>query len=208
MFYVSCFMILIIGLGNPGKKYQNTRHNIGFRIIDEFGKKNIFPEFRLSKKIKAEISESSLDNKKILLAKPQTFMNESGKAVKLLNSKFNLPASATPKALRAGILNSKLLVVHDDIDLPLGKIKIVENRGSAGHKGVQSIIDELGTKNFFRFRVGIKPEQTYRPVRRSENFVLKNFTKEEEKILKEVIKKTCQGIEIAIKQGIEKAQST
>ncbi len=187
-------MILLVGLGNPDKKYQNTRHNIGFRIIDNFAQENNFPEFRLSPKFKAETSEGNLNGKKILLAKPQTFMNESGKSVKILSNFSNTTRTV-------------LVVIHDDIDLPLGKIKVSENRGSAGHKGVQSIIDELKTKNFLRFRIGIKTKQSDGTVYQCEDFVLQKFTKEEEKILKEIIKKTCKAIDIVIKQGIEKAMA-
>ena len=212
-------MILLVGLGNPGKKYQNTRHNVGFRIVDNFAKENNFPEFRLSKKFKALISEDTLHNKKILLAKPQTFMNDSGKSVRAI---FNFQFSIFNEFSILQFSNKNLIIIHDDIDLPLGKIKITKNRGSAGHKGVQSIINELGTKNFLRFRIGIKPpkqslalfrdatgqaKQTDATVYRSEDFVLRKFTKEEEKILKEIIKKTCQAIEMATKQGIEKAMA-
>ncbi len=155
-------MILIVGLGNPGKKYKNTRHNFGFQVIDAL-------------KIK---------NEKIILFKPQTFMNESGQAVKKLIAKHQLPIS-------------NLLVVHDDIDLPLGTIKLVKNRGAAGHKGVQSIIDALGTKDFHRLRLGIRPEIKPRNV---DKFVLQEFTKTENKVKKESIEKAVLAIELAIKQ--------
>lgn len=145
-------MILIAGLGNPGKEYERTRHNIGSRVIDTL---------------------ESLNLENIVLVKPTTFMNESGKAVKKIISNSKL-------------LISNLWVVHDDIDLPIGKFKIQMGKSSAGHKGVQSIIDHLGTKDFWRVRIGIcpargKPEAV-------EKFVLQNFTKTEEKILEEVIK--------------------
>ncbi len=164
-------MILIVGLGNPGKKYQKTRHNIGTGIIDEL---------------------ESLSLKEVILAKPKTFMNLSGKAVKQLINKFQIP-------------NSKLIVVHDDIDLPLGKIRIVKGRGSAGHKGVESIIKELETKNFIRFRIGICPK-TGKP-KNPERFVLQKFNKDEEKIIKEVIKKTAEAVELFLKEGLEKTMS-
>ena len=197
-------MIIIIGLGNPGKKYIRTRHNLGFRVIDGFKKKEKFPKFRFSKKFNSLISEGRLNKKKIILAKPHNFMNESGKAVK--------PLATFYKTTR-----TVLVVVHDDVDLPLGKLRISKGRGAAGHKGVQSIIDELKTKNFVRFRIGIRPTHlldvrrpTIKPFshRTIEDFVLQKFTKKEEKILKEVIKRTCQAIETAITEGIEKAQST
>jgi len=188
-------MILIVGLGNPGKNYKNTRHNTGFLAIDEFAQKNYFSDFRLSKKFNTEISEGVLSDQKIILAKPQTFMNFSGKSAKKLIRNWKLEIK-------------NLIVIHDDIDLPLGKIKIVKNRGSAGHKGVESIIKELKTKNFIRFRIGIRPQRTYGPVRRStEEFVLKKFGKEEEKIIKEVVKKSVEVIETFLKQGLEKAMN-
>ena len=151
-------MILIVGLGNLGKKYQNTRHNIGFRVIDALTKTK---------------------RRGFMLAKPQTFMNNSGKAVKTLVKFYKIKPE-------------NLWIIHDDIDLPLGKIKIAKGRGSAGHKGVQSIINELKTKDFNRLRIGICPK-TGKP-KNVEKFVLQNFTKEEEKIEKEVVEETIQAI--------------
>ncbi|MBZ9578443.1 aminoacyl-tRNA hydrolase [Patescibacteria group bacterium] len=187
-------MILIIGLGNPGEEFKKTRHNLGFRVVNQFVKEKKFLKFKFSKKFNSLISEGFLDKKKTALAKPQTFMNESGKAVKKL---FTVYCS----------LLTDLWVIHDDVDLLLGKIKIVKNRGAAGHKGVKSIINELGTKNFVRFRVGIKPQRTENRKQKTEKFVLQKFTKEEEKIIKKVIKKGCLAIKIAITEGIEKAMN-
>lgn len=188
-------MILIIGLGNPGKKFEKTKHNFGFLVLDEFFKKNKnfynLSQFILTKEFNCLISEGKIEKKKIILAKPQTFMNDSGKAVRLLIANFKLKTE-------------NLLVIHDDLDIPLGKIKIVKNRGSAGHKGVQSIIDKLGTKNFVRFRIGI---QSKKKEKKTENFVLQRFNKKEKKIVKEVIKKTIEAIEISLKEGVEKAMS-
>lgn len=183
-------MLLIAGLGNPGPKYQKTRHNLGFRAVEEFQKENNFPNFKFSKKFNAEISEGILGQEKIILAKPQAFMNLSGQSVKSL------------------ILNLKpktLIVIHDDIDLPLGKIKISKDSGAGGHKGVESIINYLKNKNFIRIRVGIQPGKG-KP-ENVENFVIKNFTKEEEKILQETISKTTKAIEILLRNGIEKAMN-
>jgi len=185
-------MILIVGLGNPGQKFQKTRHNVGFRVLDLFQKENNFPDFSLSKKFNSLISKEVLEQKKIILAKPQTFMNDSGKAVKRLISNIQYPVS-------------NLWVVHDDIDLSLGEIKIVKNRGSAGHKGVQSIINEIGTKNFVRFRIGIANQRTENKEQKTEEFVLKNFTKEEEKIVNEIIKKTAEAIKLAIIESTDRA---
>jgi len=191
-------MILIIGLGNPGKKFEKTRHNVGFRAVTAFQAKNGFSDFKFSKKFKAETSEVVFDNEKIILGKPQTFMNNSGKAVKALINNRQLAIN-------------NLFVVHDDIDLPLGKIRISVDRSSAGHKGVESIIRELKNKNFARFRIGIKTEGNEQKIKnrkqRVEKFVLKKFTTDEEKILKKVIEKTVEAIEITIKEGVEKAMA-
>jgi len=170
-------MMLIIGLGNPGKKYENTRHNIGSRIVGEL---------------------ESLNLKNVVLAKPKTFMNESGKVIKTLIKTY-LPNNAMAE------LRRQLFIIHDDIDLPLGKIRIVKNRGAGGHKGVESIIRELKTKNFIRFRIGIQPK--FGKPKNPEKFVLQKFNKEEEKILKEVVEKTVEAIETAIKKGTEKAMN-
>ena len=187
-------MIIIVGLGNPGKKFEKTRHNVGFRVLDEFSRKNNFSDFKLSKKFLAEISEGIMNKEKVVLTRPQTFMNQSGKSVKILNTKYK-------------IQNTNLFVIHDDIDLPLGKIRISKGRSAAGHKGVESIIKELKTKDFVRFRIGIKSQKTDSKKQKTEKFVLQKFNKDEEKILKEVIEKTAEAIEMATKEGIEKVIS-
>ena len=203
-------MHLIIGLGNPGRKYQETRHNIGFQVVDEFLKENNFPRFKFAKKFNAEISEGILGGEKILLAKPQTFMNLSGKSVKPLIDFYKI----TPPGR---------VVIHDDIDILLGEIRIAKNRGAAGHKGIESIIKESKNKNFIRFRIGICPK-TGKP-KNIEKFVLQKpreakpseagdetksqrpFNKDEEKIVREVIKKSAEAIEILLREGLEKAMN-
>ena len=137
-----------------------------------------------------ELKSLNLEN--VALAKPAAFMNESGKPVKDLLKTYRLKPD-------------NLIVVHDDIDLPVGKIRIVKNRGAAGHRGVESIIKELRTKNFIRFRIGVCPK-TGKP-RNPESFVLQKFHKEEEKIIKEMIKKTAQAIELFLKEGLEKTMN-
>ena len=184
-------MKLIVGLGNPGRKFKKTRHNVGFRVIDGFKRRNNFPKFKFSKKFQSLISEGYFNREKIVLIKPQTFMNDSGKAVKSLTKNYKLK-----------IIN--LFVIHDDVDIPLGKIKISIGRGSAGHKGVQSIIDELNTKNFIRLRIGIKSTPNNKKKVKRE-FVLKKFTKKEEKVVRKITKETISAIEIALKDGLEKA---
>jgi PTH1 family peptidyl-tRNA hydrolase len=179
-------MILIVGLGNPPKKYQKTRHNIGSRIISELHSPSTSRLVRATNRLKS----FNLEN--VVLAKPTTFMNESGKAVKALLRIHRLKPD-------------NLIVIHDDIDLPLGKIRIAKNRGAAGHKGVESITKELSTKNFIRLRIGICPKSG-KP-RNPEKFVLQEFHRGEERAVKEIIKKAAEAINSLIKEGLEKTMS-
>jgi len=220
---------IIIGLGNPGKKYEMSRHNLGFWVIDKIAENFKFPVMNHQSKFKAEISEGIVSGKKILLVKPQTFMNESGRAVSAISRFYKIK----PR---------DIWVVYDDFDLLLGKLRISFNRSSGGHKGVESIIDQLGRKDFFRFRIGINqkskikstpsrviggqksqtiPIPTKLPARLAmrsiagrqfkiqnlNKFVLGKFSNEEEKIIQEAIKKTVLAIETALKENIEKAMS-
>jgi PTH1 family peptidyl-tRNA hydrolase len=197
-------MILIVGLGNPGKKYIGTRHNLGKEIVQKFAKTFNFPKFKLNKKLKAEISENIIDNQKIILALPTTYMNESGQAVKNLIINYQL-----------SIIN--LWVVHDDLDLPFGKIRISKNRSAGGHKGVQSIINQLGTQNFVRFRLGIKTRtdadkdtdlrgQRHEQIQ-TEKFVLEKFNKEEQKKLKNIIQLAIEALAFSIKNNPNQAMN-
>lgn len=173
-------MQLIIGLGNPGEKYANTRHNVGFMALDKIANNFFtiggsaldgqFSKFNFQIKFNAEVYEDTIDDKKVILVKPQTFMNESGKTVKTIMDYYKIPIE-------------NIIVIHDDLDITLGKYKIVRDRTSAGHKGVQSIIDNLGTKDFKRIRVGIGVENKKIP---TEVFVLENFTKEEQEIINKI----------------------
>ncbi len=156
--------ILIAGLGNPGKKYEKTRHNAGFLAADFLRKHFELPAWKLSKKHNAFVSIGEINGKKIILAKPQTCMNSSGSAVRSLMRLY-------------GLGEESLVVLHDDIDIPFGKIKISANSGSAGHHGVESVIEFLGTRNFTRVRVGIQPDQSKPDA--VEEFVLQKFSQEE-----------------------------
>ncbi|MBI2054404.1 MAG: aminoacyl-tRNA hydrolase [Candidatus Staskawiczbacteria bacterium] len=182
--------MIIVGLGNPGEKFKNTRHNAGFMALDHFAEKNNFPEFELQKKYEALISDGIIENKKIILAKPQTFMNNSGGSIKKIVKSYS---------------TKTLLLIHDDIDLPLGKIKIAKERGSAGHKGVESIVKAVGNKGLIRIRIGICPEKG-KPKNR-ESFVIKKFAQEEKKLLSRVIDKASECLNILIKEGLEKAMN-
>jgi PTH1 family peptidyl-tRNA hydrolase len=191
--------ILIVGLGNPGKSFENTKHNFGFIILDNFQKKYDFPEFKEDKKLKAQISEKNILGKKVLLAKPLTFMNNSGDSVQVL----------VKKELNQKNVSESLLVIHDDLDIKFGEIKIVKNRGSAGHKGVESIMKKIKTQDFTRIRLGIGQENKKRITNKQKikEFVLSPFSQKQKKILNRVIAKSIEAINIFIKEGPNKAMN-
>lgn len=190
-------MKTIMGLGNPGKEYENTRHNAGRMVAEYFVKKNDLKDFVMDKKSNSLISK----NPKILIALPETFMNKSGfSAGKLIKPKK--PSSA--KASK-GKENKDLIIIHDDLDLPLGKIKISYGKNSGGHKGVESIMRALKTKNFYRIRIGVvssknKPADILK-------FIVGKFKPEEEKIFKKVVKTVSEALDTIIESSPERAMS-
>jgi peptidyl-tRNA hydrolase, PTH1 family len=163
-------MKLIIGLGNPGQKYVATRHNLGFIFLDKLKERWSCPEFKLENKFDAEISQGKINGAKIILAKPQNFMNLSGEAVKKIIAFYKIKLA-------------DLLIIHDDIDIFCGKYKLATDSTSAGHNGVQSIIDNLGTKKFARLRIGIKNElaDNATPQMETSDFVLGKMSPDEMK---------------------------
>lgn len=158
-------MKLLIGLGNPGIKYEHTRHNAGFLAVQAFAQKHKFG-FSPSGKFFAEVWEDNISGQKVITALPQTFMNDSGKAVSGLIGYYKI----NPE--------TDLIVVHDDTDLLFGKTKLVYDSSSAGHKGVQDIIEKLGTQKFHRLRIGVE-NRVSREDLPTETFVLQNFSDEE-----------------------------
>jgi len=187
-------MKLIIGLGNPGKKYEATWHNAGFLVIDLLKTKQAgeFLSCNKNKKFKAEVCENNSPEEKKILAKPQTFMNKSGESVKALANFYKMKPE-------------DIWVIHDDIDLPLGKIRISQNASAAGHKGVQSVIDELGTQGFIRFRLGIQPITPLKMP--TEKYVLQKIDKESKVVIDEVMEKVLAALEIALVQGVTEAMN-
>lgn len=163
-------MKLLIGLGNPGREYQNNRHNIGFQVLDQLAR-----DFKLEKKFKAEIFKG--DN--FLLSKPQTFMNNSGQAVASIKTFYKIKPE-------------NIIVIHDDIDLPIGTIRISQGSTSGGNKGVESIIKEIGSKNFIRLRVGVANAQ--RAKIPADKFVLQNFSPADKKILKAIMPQILEAL--------------
>lgn len=186
-------ILLIAGLGNFGEKYNNTRHNIGFEAIDQLQEnwKTIynFSKWKLSPKFNGELSEGKIAKTKIIMVKPTTYMNNSGIAIKKIIEFNKIPYG-------------DIFVIHDDFDLPFGKIKKSYGRGSAGHKGAESIITALGTKNFTRIRVGINPANKKLPPKSLDSFVLAKFTENEKKEIPDIIKKAASEIDAIVQKSI------
>lgn len=180
---------LILGLGNPGKEYEWTRHNAGRAAAEYFAKKQDYPEFKYDKKSDSLVAKSG----KAVVALPETFMNKSGSAVgKLIKSKKNLP---------------ELAVLHDDLDLPLGRFKISYGKNSGGHKGVESIMRALKTKNFVRIRIGLAPPKKKPSQKEIIKFILGKFKPSEFEIMKKVFKKISDALEIIATDSLERAMS-
>lgn len=173
-------MFLIVGLGNPGTKYEGTRHNFGFMVLDLLAGGTTWENKHQSEIIKLP---------DVILAKPQTFMNESGKAVKEILKYY-------PQA--------NLVVLHDELDLPLGTMKIQKNISAAGHNGIQSIIDELGTKDFIRIRLGVEKENRMEP---GEAYVLQKFSADQQELVSQVLEQAKNAVETIQTSGFEIAQS-
>lgn len=183
-------MFFVVGLGNPGKKFENTRHNLGFNVLNYFALENKFPEFKIDKKSNSLISDQFFGKQKVFLIKPQTFMNLSGKSVKFLLNYYNKKSFFSfliEKIKKKKYPLDNLIVIHDDLDISLGKFKIIQKGGAAGHNGVKSIIQELNTNNFTRIKIGIQPEE--KKELDISSFVLEHFNKKEEEIIDNLIKK-------------------
>jgi len=176
-------MKLIVGLGNPGEKYQKTRHNIGFVVIDKLVENLNFAtaDFKDSKQAKANYLKVNYNNQDIEFLKPMDFMNNSGFSVAY--------------AIKNHDLNPKqdLIVIHDDKDIPLGDIKIQKDKSDAGHNGIKSIINHLKTQNFTRVRIGVAPENP-KKIGDTANFVLKKFGLFEKKKINTAVEKAVAEI--------------
>lgn len=170
-------MKIIVGLGNPGKEYEKTRHNVGFMVLEELRKRLDFDEFKEDGKKQAEISSGEFNGEKVILARPLTFMNKSGEAVQKLVSFYKIDLA-------------DLLLIYDDIDLPLGTIRVRE-KGSAGtHNGMKSVISVLGSQDFPRFRIGIENRgELAAKEQDTTSFVLGKFSWKEKEIIKKSINK-------------------
>ena len=183
-------MKLIVGLGNPGRLYANNRHNIGFSCLNHFAKTQ---GIQFDKKQgQARIGIGEVAGNQVLLAKPQTYMNRSGQSVSRLVKRFNIDLS-------------DLLVIHDDLDLPLGKIRIRQDGNPGGHKGVDSIITELGNRDFPRLRVGIGRPATPLAEISEDNiiaYVLSDFTPEEKQVITQAVPRASEAILCLLTEGL------
>jgi len=182
-------MYLIVGLGNPGAEYAGTRHNLGFMLVDrlaaEAGAHVKRPECR------SLVGNVTIENQRVTLVKPQTFMNLSGEAVGCLTSKYELNADS-------------LIVISDDLALPFGSIRLRERGTAGGHNGLKSIIGVLGTNEFIRLRIGIQPEH---PLSDAKRFVLDEFSRTERESLPEILERGTQALCSVLRSGVAKAMS-
>jgi peptidyl-tRNA hydrolase, PTH1 family len=182
-------MEMIIGLGNPGQEYKDTRHNIGFKVVEllacELGLKLD------SKRFQSRNCRTRLEGKDIIFLCPMTYMNLSGSSVRQCADYYKIDIE-------------DILVIHDDLDLPLGRVKIARQGGAGGHKGVQSIINHLGGANFPRIRIGIGRPRYNEPI---ETFVLSPFYKDEREIAEEMIRLGAEACRLAISDGVESAMN-
>jgi PTH1 family peptidyl-tRNA hydrolase len=184
-------MKLIVGLGNPGRAYANNRHNIGFTCLNHLARTHGIKFDQ--KKGRARIGMGKVAGNRLVLAKPQTYVNSSGESVSRLVKKFNIGLD-------------DLIIIHDDLDLPLGKIRLSYGSSSGGHKGIESIISYLGNQNFTRVRVGIG-----RPAGASEDeiiaYVLSDFTAEQKQAIAPAIPKVTEAILCLLTEGLEAAMN-
>lgn len=184
-------MIIIAGLGNPGTEYEGTRHNIGFTVVDEL-QRQFGSDFLFKKNFKAEISEARMGREKVLLVKPQTYMNLSGEAIVPLLRFYKLDAD-------------DLLVICDDLDMPVGRVKVVRKGSAGGNNGLKSIIQHLGTNEFPRLKLGIG--RPVHPGQSPSQYVLQKFSKEQNPIVDDVMRVAIQASETFVNQGLQEAMN-
>jgi PTH1 family peptidyl-tRNA hydrolase len=186
---------LLVGLGNPGKGYAHNRHNVGFQCLNHFARLHSIHFFH--RQCQARVGIGKMSGEKLVLARPGTFMNLSGKSVACLVRKHKIPLS-------------DLLVIYDDLDLSLGKIRLRQSGSSGGHKGINSIISALGSQEFPRIRVGIgRPHAEEHSLSEDAivNYVLSDFSRQEEAMIKPVIARVAEAIDCCLTQGITTAMN-
>jgi len=180
---------ILVGLGNPGAQYRFTRHNIGFRIIDRFALQITGSKIKWKKKFLAQILDYTYNAQDLILVKPQTYMNLSGRAVKEITDYYH-------------INNSQLLIIHDDFCLPLGRIRIRKKGSAGGHHGLESIISSLKSEEIPRMRIGIRNDCQLEHLDYSD-FVLSHFLPEEEQMVEDIIIRAVAAVEDILNSGLE-----
>lgn len=191
-------MYTIVGLGNPGEEYANTRHNVGWIILSDVITENALPSLLKSSKYGGLLSEGLLHGIDVSILFPTNYMNNSGTSVQ--------------KFLKDHTGDATLIVVHDEVDLPLGDIRISKDRGAGGHNGVKSIIDACGTKDFIRVRIGIAQKGLFGNIKKPtgeklSQYVLGKFKSGEEKQFPEITDKVDRALELILKKGVETAMN-
>jgi PTH1 family peptidyl-tRNA hydrolase len=180
---------IIVGLGNPGIQYRMSRHNIGFQVVDHLAVINYLSV--RTKRFRSLYGTGWIDSQRVVLAKPMTFMNRSGEAVKKAADFFHLKLE-------------DLVVVHDDLDLPFGRLRFKRRGGDGGHQGIRSIIERMGGNNFLRLKVGIgRPPQR----RDSAEYVLEAFDKIEQSHLNQILSQAAESLRVMLLEGVEKAMN-
>ncbi|MBP9718777.1 aminoacyl-tRNA hydrolase [Candidatus Gracilibacteria bacterium] len=188
-------MKVIVGLGNPGKEYEQTRHNAGFMTVEKFSQQEGFDTFKKKTEFNAMVSEGTIGSEKVLLVLPLTFMNLSGQSIQKIAHFYK----CAPQ---------DIIAIYDDLDLPLGTIRI-RSSGSAGtHNGMKSMIQELGTEDFIRIRIGIESRGESAPAQQeTTDFVLGRFSKEEKKRFDTASERVLDSLKVILEKGIGEAMT-
>lgn len=180
-------MWIVVGLGNPGRRYARTRHNLGFMVVDEIAGRH---GIELRERDLYLTGKGSIEDVDVVLVEPLTFMNRSGLAVREVVRKHNVQPE-------------NLVIVHDDIDMETGKLKIREKGSSGGHRGIESVIESIGAREFIRVKIGIGREEGVA----AEDYVLSKFRKDELPLIKEAVASAADAIAVIIKNGVDRAMN-
>ncbi|WP_328406113.1 aminoacyl-tRNA hydrolase [Nocardia sp. NBC_00403] len=181
---------LVVGLGNPGPEYERTRHNVGFMVADVLAER-VGGRFAVHKKSGADLLQARLDGRQVLIAKPRSFMNLSGRPVAALARFFSVPLT-------------EVIVIHDELDLPFGAVRLKRGGGEGGHNGLRSVSSALTTKDYLRVRFGVgRPPGRQDPA----DYVLKPFSAPERKEVPVIVEQTADAVELLLRVGLETAQN-